>query len=1003
MSDVSLTVRNDPQVADAVARREAIAVDLDRLVKGDVRFDRHNRMLYATDASIYQVEPIGVVIPADLEDALRAITYCCEHEIPMLPRGGGTSLAGQTVNVAVVIDFSRWCNRLLDVNGEAKTARVEPGMILEHLNDALAEHGLMFGPDVATAAQANLGGMIGNNSAGAHSVLYGRTVEHVRALDVVLANGERLHFRRGTSQHDDRVRELTQQVADIVLPIADEIRTRYPKTIRHVDGYNLDLMLEQIEASSPGTFDQVNLAHLFCGAEGTLGITLGAKIDLVDAPKHKGLAIVAFDDVQTALNAVQAILQTQPAAVELLDDVIIDLAKQNSEYRRYLRLLPGENAHNIGAILYVEYFADDQGVIHEKFDALDDAVNHSGIVCYTDHESMMHAWKLRKAGEPLLYGKPGARKPLTFIEDTAVDPASLPAFINDFRSLLERNGTTAAYYAHASVGCLHIRPMIALRDPEDRRRMQRIAEQATDLVKRYGGALSGEHGDGRLRSSLLRRFYGDQIVDAFQQIKSIFDPHNLMNPGNLVEPAQMDQHLRVKPEDGIIDFPKVDTFFRYEREQGFREAVEMCNGAGVCRKTHGGTMCPSYHATLDERHTTRGRGNALRLAISGQFSTNGNTPAWNDPDTLETLDLCLSCKGCKAECPSNVDLARLKAEYLAQRFRAQGRVPLNTRMFAHIRTLNQLGSAIYPIANALNRFPPARMIMNRVLNIHPQRGLPSFGPSLFRWFTRRGGSHARREAPAVVLFADCFTSYNEPHIARAAVRTLEHLGYRVILPRVGCCGRPHISTGALQIGLPVCKNTAAALNQCVQRRDAVAVVGLEPSCVSSITDDWQDLNINVDRHALADLAERTALIEQFITNNWANHPHTPQIIKSDQPNEHQPSILMHGHCHQKALWGVDDAIDSLKRFAGRSVRAIDAGCCGMAGSFGYTRDHYDLSMKIGNLALFPAIHDAPEATILAPGTSCRHQIAEGTDRVARHPIEFIAQAMAIDDDDDAEH
>lgn len=955
-------------------------------------------MLYSTDASIYQVEPIGVVCPRNLNDVEKVVRYCAKHGLPILPRGGGTSLAGQSVNRAVVIDFSVHLRGMIEIDVENRTARVEPGMVPDHLNAVLANHGLMFGPDVATSAHANIGGMIGNNSAGAYSILYGRTVEHLLGMDVMLADGTRLRLDEGAAARDPKVRDLTQRIANVILPREMEIERRFPKTIRHVNGYNLDLILQQLRESpgtpgTPGSFDKVNLAHLVCGSEGTLATTLEAKLNLVHAPKCTGLAIIGFADVEEALRSLTAVLETKPAAVELIDDVVIGLAAKNVEYRRYADLLPKPPSGAAGAVLYVAFFGPSQDEVRAKFDEIQSRFVARTINYCTDPEAMGQAWKLRKAGEPLLHGLSGARKPITFIEDLAVKPERLADFVADFRQLVAKHGTTAAYYAHASVGCLHIRPLVSLRDPNDLKIIRAIAEEATDLVMSYGGALSGEHGDGRLRTSLLERYYGKDICDAFRAIKAIFDPENRLNPGNIVSPSPelMLSHLRVKPDGDYVEVPRVKTFFRYDREHGFDEAVERCNGAGVCRKMKGGTMCPSYRATLDERHATRGRGNALRLAITGQFSADGKTPFWNDPETKRTLDLCLACKACKSECPSNVDVAKLKAEYLGQGYLRE-RPPLAVKMFGRIRAINRIGSAVYPIANALARFTPVKAIAKRILRLHPKRELPRFERSLYKWMEQRNGRDARSTAPGmatVVLFPDCFTVYNEPRIGQAAILALEKLGYRVVLPKLDCCGRSLISTGLLAEAQRVCGATAQALLDCMRRENAIAVVGCEPSCVSAIKDDWLDLELGVDPMRLRELAERTFLVEEFIESRWDAHPN-PLV------NRHSSlvtPILLHGHCHQKALWGVETSFKILTRLLGDRLRIIDAGCCGMAGSFGYTRDHYDISMKIGELSLFGPIREAPDAIVLAPGTSCRQQIHDGLGRHSRHPIELIAEVL----------
>jgi FAD/FMN-containing dehydrogenase/Fe-S oxidoreductase len=990
MPDVPLPVVEDAAPAGGGADVRRVVGGLADRLAGEVRLARHDRMLYATDASIYQVEPLGVVIPRTVDDVETTVRFCAEHDVVLLPRGGGTSLAGQTVNAALVIDFSPHLRSVREIDAGARRARVEPGVVLDDLNRALAPRGLAFGPDVATSTHATLGGMIGNNSAGAHSILYGRTVEHVHALDVLLADGSRVHLAEGSHRGDPRVERLARGVADVVRPLADEIDRRYPRTRRRVNGYNLDLVLEQIRASDD--LERVNLAHLLCGSEGTLGVTVEATVGLVDAPACKGLAIVAFPDVDRALEAVQPILETGPAAVELIDDVILRLAAANLEYRRYVELLPPCGGGRPGAVLYVEHFADDAETLGARFEAVERLVGAESVARCLEPATQVRAWKLRKAGEPLLHGQPGARKPITFIEDTAVPPERLPEFVRRFRAIVTRHGTSASYYAHASVGCLHIRPLVSLTDPDDVEVMRAIVTEVTDLVMEFGGALSGEHGDGRLRSHLLERFYGPAICDGFRAIKALFDPDRRLNPGIITAAPDMTERLRVRPGDDVVAAPAVRTYYRYEREHGLGGAVELCNGAGVCRKTTGGTMCPSYRATLDERHATRGRGNALRLAVTGQLSADG-TAAWNDPETLATLDLCLSCKACKSECPSNVDVARLKAEYLAQGYDAGARVPPAARAMGHVRRLNRMGSAMPRLVNAVARLGVSRALASGLLGIDRRRTLPQFAPALSRRLReRRGGGRGGPgpDAPAVVLFPDCFTAWQETAVAEAAVAALEALGYRVVVPDVGCCGRALISMGRLDRAVALAARTAGELEATLSGTGAAAIVGCEPSCLSAITDDWRELDLPLDRDRVDAVAARAHLVEDFIETRWEDHPRSPA---RREPATTAP-ILVHGHCHQKALWGTGATLDLLRRVTGRDAAEIDSGCCGMAGSFGFMRDHYDLSMRIAELALFPALRAAPDAIIAAPGTSCRHQIRDGTTREAHHPIQLVAAGLS---------
>jgi FAD/FMN-containing dehydrogenase/Fe-S oxidoreductase len=983
------------------ALRMRISGSLRGVARADIRFGRHDRMLYATDASIYQVEPIGVVVPHSVEDGAKVVAHLAREGVAILPRGSGTALAGQSVNEAVVVDFSQYCRAILSVDAGRRRAVVEPGVTLDQLNEHLAPSGLMFGPDVATSSHATLGGMIGNNSSGAHSILYGRTVENLVALEVAFADGSVHRLEEGSCDRDPAQRALAERLERVVRPIAGEIRARFPKILRHVDGYALDIFLEQLERSTAGTFDKVNLAHLVCGGEGTLAVTLRAELALVPRPKERGLAILGFASVRESLANLAAILATKPAAVELVDDVVIDVALRNTEYRQYVELMPKPAQGSLGAVLYVEYFADRADELPARFDALRAAVRMDAgaggsMSTYTGAAERLKAWKLRKAGEPLLHGVPGVRKPFTFVEDTAVCPTKLPEFVEEFRAIVSRHGTTAAYYAHASVGCLHIRPLVAIHDPKDRAIMVSIAKEIAGLVARFGGALSGEHGDGRVRSPLLGDYFGDAICGALREVKSAFDPRGLLNPGNIVDtgPAErLIEHLRIAPDGSDAHAPEIATYFDYTREEGFGHAIESCNGAGLCRRTSGGTsMCPSYRALKDERHATRGRGNALRLAVTGQLGG----ARWSDPETMETLDLCLSCKACKTECPSNVDISKLKAEYAAQRHEREG-VPFATRVFGHVRRLNALGSRFHALANLANRTPVAKALARAVLGIDPRRSIPAFGPSLFRWFARRAPHAGGR---TVVLFGDCFSAYNEPGIGEAAVRLLEAFGYRVVLADVGCCGRSLISTGMLAEARAEIARASDALDALLASTKAEALLVLEPSCASALRDDWLELlPAGLDAAAAAAtrerrtaLARRTALVEEFLDRAWDAHPTRPEFPAADAALDR---VVLHGHCHQKALWGAETSARFLRRIFGARLSVLDTGCCGMAGSFGYAEKRYELSMRIGEDRLFPAVRHAGDAVVCAPGTSCRHQIHDGTAREALHPVDLAARALGV--------
>ncbi len=1023
-----------PQLSNS-ADLERLASRLRGILRGEVRFSTHDRLLYSTDASVYQVTPLGVVTPVDADDVTALMRFADHEKVPVLPRGGGTSLAGQCTNRAVVADLSPHFRKVLTVDIEKGECLVEPGIGVDELNRALAAKNvpLFFAPDPATSAHCAIGGCIGNNAAGARSIQYGRTSENLLGVEVVLPGGDKLWLEPGAGARDHRALTLAYRVADLCREYADLIRARFPKTIRRNAGYGLDLVLKQLDAGVAER--ELDLSGLICGSEGTLAMITRAKLKLHPIPKVRGLAILAFATLEDAMDAVVPIVGTNPSAVELLDDVVLDAARLNNECRKYLSLVPPAGGIEPKAILYVEYQStEDAKAIEAKFAELKalSSLGRAALATYLDAASMGKLWALRKAGEPLLHGMPGNRKPQTFVEDNAVPVENLARFVVEFKKIVARHGTHAAYYAHASVGVLHVRPLIDLHADADREIMRKIAVEVADLARDCGGVMSGEHGDGRVRGPLLERFYGPELMTAFRKLKAIFDPNGIMNPGMIVDVGPIESitdNLRTDEVTHGAPVDQIDTYYDYEDQHGFRGAAEMCNGAGVCRKTSGGTMCPSYRGTLDERHATRGRGNALRMAISGQFSKHDRhgakpTPDWNDPATKQTLDLCLSCKACKSECPSNVDISRLKAEYQAQSYKLTG-APLKARVFGHVRKLNELGSILPGVANFVNRIGLVRSILNRVLHLAPQRSMPPFGKSLYSWFRKRdadvrkqsrsqtansnpltltlspeyrgeGTKNATR--PKVVFYADCFATYNEPHVGQAAIKVLQACGYEVFMPSVGCCGRAMMSTGLLKDAIWEADQVLLKLRPLIDDENVVAIVACEPSCVSAFKDDWLQLKLTTSMETRKKLASKAMMVEEFVEAFWDKHPTRPTIKPQNL------DVILHGHCHQKALWGDVTSSALLKRLvgegsasAGGRVTTLASGCCGMAGSFGYDASKYELSMRIGELSVFPPIRAAAKETVIcAPGTSCRHQIHDGTQRHALHPIELAAKLMSVD-------
>ncbi|MEM9083044.1 MAG: FAD-linked oxidase C-terminal domain-containing protein [Planctomycetota bacterium] len=981
---------------DHQATLNAHARRLSELIDGEVRFSPEDRAIYATDASIYQVMPLGVVVPRDARELAKVVAYCHEHDLAMLPRGGGTSLAGQGVNEAVVIDCSAGLRDIASVDEEERRCVVGSGVTPAELNREISKTGLFFAPDPSTVKQACLGGCIGNNAAGTRSVRYGRTSENVEALDVVLADGTAVWLGAGAAREDERVRALTEDVIDVVERHRELIRERFPKTLRRNAGYGLDMILDQIEGArweGVDPLDRINLSALIHGSEGTLCFVTGGHVKLHRKPVATGLAVIGFGDLDEAIGLVPELLKVKPAAVELLDDLIVETGLLNAECRPFVERLPQPKSGMLKACLYVEIFAStDAGQVEEAFAKVREIVQHRApnaeVQCLTDRLAIDEALALRRAGEPLLHAIPGKRKPLGFVEDNAVPVEHLGEFVRRFRELIESCDTRASFYAHASVGVLHVRPLLDLRDTEDEKRMHKIAVGAAALAKELGGVMSGEHGDGRARGPLLEDYFGPELMDAFREIKAIFDPKGLLNPGNIVSPGEiesMSTNTRIRPDRKAVNAVDVETYFDYEEVGGFGHAVEACNGAGVCRKRNEGTMCPSYMVTRDERHATRGRANHLRMAMTGQL---GEKDVWNDPGVLETLDLCLSCKACQSECPSNVDVAAYKAEYLAQGYKQKGRVPLRTKFFGRVRQLNEMGSRFAPLSNVVAKLWPVRALNNALLGLAKERSLPRFERSLF--VQARGmklNSGLPEGSPVVVLYGDCFTSYNEPDIGLAAARLLNAFGYTVELADAGCCGRALISSGMLEEARGVVEASISKLSAKVAEVGACAVVVCEPSCLSSIRDEWTSLH-HMMRQEASSLAGLTHMVEDFLEERWAEHPKKPEFKVDGE------RIVLHQHCHQKAVLGGVSTVGLLRRVVGEEgIEVLDAGCCGMAGSFGYTSSRYDLSMEIARQRLVPELAARSGCSPLATGTSCRHQIHDAAELEAIHPVVWLVERI----------
>jgi len=951
-------------------------------MSGEVRFDSLSRRLYATDASIYEIEPVGVILPHTTDDVVHSVRIASERGISLLPRGGATSLAGQTVGQSLQVDFSKHMNRILEIDPEGRWVRVEPGVVLDELNAALAPHDLMFGPDVSTSSRANMGGMIGNNSCGAHSIVHGKTIDHVLGLTVVLADGTVTDLGPVTDEGDLEQRrqrqglegEAYRQVEDVLRSYRGDIDAGFPQVMRRVSGYNLDALLP------PSPFD---LSRVVVGSEGTLCTVVEARLRLVDRPRHTAVVACHFHDIVEAMEANLHAVDTAPAASELMDRVLMDQTRGQIDYEPRRRFLVGDPE----ALLCVEYSADSDAELRHRCEQLESRLRQADLGYAFVHafESSARAdiWDLRKAGLGLLMGMRGDAKPTGGVEDTCVPVEHLPEYVAKVRGLMREKGVeVTTFYGHASVGVLHIRPVLDLKTRAGIETLRFLEERMSDWVLEYGGAMSAEHGDGLARSEWIEKMFGSRLVEAFVKVKAAFDPAGIMNPGKIVRAPPMDENLRYG--EGYPD-AHVETFFRYDETGGFQQAVEMCSGVGQCRKKLAGTMCPSYMATLEEEHSTRGRANALRAALTGQLPGNGL-----DSDELyKAMDLCLACKACKAECPSSVDMAKLKYEFLAQYHGKRG-FPLRSYLFAHIDKLNRWLAPLAPLANAVLRSAPNRWLMERVAGIDSRRRMPALTRQRFSaWFRRRQAMASRPTRGTVVFYNDTFTEYNEPEIGRAAVALLEASGYEVHLPeRRSCCGRPMISKGFLAGARRRAEENVAQMMQYVER--GWPVVGVEPSCLLTFRDDYLDLVEDVDRAKR--VAANVYLLDEFLVHHLDEGGPGIEFTKLAK------RVLFHGHCHQKALAGTHTTMRLLQQPAGYEVTEIASGCCGMAGSFGYEQEHYDLSMQVGKPRLFDPIVSASDAEVATAGTSCRHQIADGTSRRARHWAVILADALppAID-------
>jgi FAD/FMN-containing dehydrogenase/Fe-S oxidoreductase len=962
------TVSFHPRVGDsALARRLA------REIEGQVLFDAATRGRYSTDASLYQVEPVGVVVPKTERDVQTALQIAVDEGIPVLPRGAGSSQCGQTVGAALVIDHSKHLNGVVSFDAKAATAVVQPGLVLDTLNAWLKPHGLWFPVDVSTSAQATLGGMAGNNSCGSRSIRYGNMVHNVLGIDAILADGSEAYFgpRAGGRLMDPVLRLIERD--------AEEIRARWPTVLRHVQGYNLDMLMAGRDS---------NMAHLLVGSEGTLALSRQIHLKLSPVPKQRTLGICHFGSFYKAMEAPQHIVKLGPVAVELMDRTMMGLARDNPAFRPVCdQFISGDPE----AILLTEFAGDERDEQVRKLKSLTELMGDLGhpgsVIEIVDMPLQREVWEVRKAGLNIMMSMKGDGKPVSFIEDCAVPLENLAEYTDALTQVFRRHGTEGTWYAHASVGTLHVRPILNMK-ADGAVKMRAIAEEACAMVRKYkGAAYSGEHGDGLVRSEWIEPIIGPRLAATLAEIKDLFDPKGLMNPGKIVRaPKQDDRSLhRFKPGystvrvEGALDWSDWDV--PGAESTGMAAAVEMCNNNGHCRKFDAGTMCPSFRATGDEQHVTRGRANTLRLALSGQLGE----PHWASDAVYEALDLCVSCKGCKRECPTGVDMARMKIEFMHHYRQRTGR-PFSEKLIAHLPRYAPWAARMPWLFNARNVIPGLAALTEGITGLARRRRLPTWRTDTF--FGRALARNRAASKGKVVLMVDTFNNYFEPENARAAMRVLEAAGYDVQPAKAPsgerplCCGRSYLAKGMVDEARAEARRLVDAL---VAHGDA-PVIGLEPACLLTLRDELQVLLPGEDAERLA---QRALLFEEFLAREEG-----AGRLGLSLKGLPEKKALLHGHCHQKAFGAMPAVEQVLRLIPGLQVETVESSCCGMAGSFGYESGHFDVSMKMAELSLLPKVRSATADTlVVADGTSCRHQIADGTEREALHVARVLERAL----------
>ncbi len=958
---------------------------------GDLYTDDLWRIMYATDASAYREIPLGVARPRNTEDIKLLIAFCRKYSVPLIPRTAGTSLAGQVVGNGLIIDVSRYMTEILEVNREEHWVRVQPGVILDELNKTIEPYGLFFGPETSTSSRCMIGGMVGNNSCGAHSILYGSTRDHVISLKTILSDGSEVEFKAISSEELNQKTKGSGLESSIYRTFYEilsdpsnqhEIRKEFPKPSIHRrnTGYAIDILLETDPFTGNGI--PFNLSKVLAGSEGTLAFSTEIKLNLVPLPpKQKALICVHCHTVSEALEGNLVALKFNPGAVELMDKAIMDCTKDNITQNKNRFFIEGDP----GAILIIEFERDTRDEILKIANNLEHEMRNSG---YGYHfpvifpPDLKKVWDLRKAGLGVLSNYPGDRKPVPVTEDTAVSPEDLPGYIKEFRDLLKRYHLECVFYAHAGSGELHLRPVLNLKDPGDVELFHTVALETAKLVKKYHGSLSGEHGDGRLRGEFIPLMIGGKNYKLVKKIKHAFDPEGILNPGKIVDTPKMNSSLRFEPVQKVMEIP---TVFDFSSTHGILRAAEQCNGSGDCRNTFltGTSMCPSYQAVKDENATTRARANILRECLTRSPKTN----PFDHKEIYDVMDLCLSCKACKSECPSNVDIAKLKAEFLQHYYDANG-IPLRSWMIANITLINRLGS-LFP--GIFNFFQTNRLLsgfIKNLLGFAPKRNVPLLYKTTLSAWIKKYVQVIDKKRGKVFLYADEFSNFNDVGIGIKAVKLLNKAGFEVEIPEAMESGRTFLSKGLIRKAKKIANKNISLLKDLIT--DKTPLIGIEPSAILTFRDEYPDLADPPLKQDALSLAKNALLFDEFFVNIPEQVDNAFKKMFISEPK----TIKLHGHCHQKALASMEPTIKMLSIPENFRVDMIKSGCCGMAGSFGYEKEHYEVSMKAGELGLFPEVRRSAEDTIIsAPGTSCRHQIKDGTGRIALHPIEVLYNAL----------